>query len=45
MGGDGRGRAEGALACSGLKEDAMEEEMDLRVEVEDFDEGVIGDRS
>lgn len=37
-GGAGRGRAEGTLACSGLKEDAIEEEeMDLRPEVVDED--------
>lgn len=35
-GGAGRGRAEGTLACSGLKEEAMEEEeMDLRPEVDE----------
>ena len=39
-GGAGRGRAEGTLACSGLKEDAMEEEeeeeeMDLKPDVDD----------
>lgn len=34
-GGAGRGRAEGTLACSGLKEEAMEEEMDLKAEVDE----------
>lgn len=37
-GGAGRGRAEGSLACSGLKEDAMEE-IDLRAEVDEEDGG------
>ena len=32
-GGAGRGRADGTLACSGLKEDAVEEQMVLRPEV------------
>jgi hypothetical protein len=40
-GGAGSGRAEGTLASSGLKEDAMDE-MDLRADVDVDEDGRLG---